>query len=89
MDAGGTADSGRPLLGRAAELARTGRALQDLAAGRGSLLFLVGEPGIGKTRLGEEIAAEARARGALVAWGRSWDAGGAPAYWPWIRSWRR
>ena len=79
------ADSARPLLGRGPELVRIARAIEDLASSRGSVLFLVGEPGIGKTRLADEIASQARARGSLVAWGRSWDGGGAPAYWPWTQ----
>ena len=32
--------------------------------------------------------ARARARGALVLVGRCWEAGGAPAYWPWVQSLR-
>src|SRR5262249_35038378 len=28
---------------------------------------------------------DAEAAGVAVAWGRSWEAGGAPAYWPWIQ----
>jgi predicted ATPase len=49
---------------------------------------LTGEPGIGKSTLAEHIAGEATARGARVAWGRCWEAGGAPAYWPWIQVFR-
>ena len=79
------ADRQRPLLGRGPELARIAGALGDLQSCRGGVLFLVGEPGIGKTRLADEMAAEARRRGSLVAWGRSWDGGGAPAYWPWTQ----
>jgi tetratricopeptide (TPR) repeat protein len=44
----------------------------------------VGEPGIGKTRLAHELATEARRCGVAVHWGRCWEGGGAPAYWPWI-----
>jgi hypothetical protein len=73
------------LLGRGPELTRVGAAMELLPAGRGSAFFLVGEPGIGKTRMADEIAAEAGRRGLAVAWGRSWDAGGAPAYWPWTQ----
>ena len=47
-----------------------------------------GEPGIGKSRLAEELAARARARGARVLVGRCWEAGGAPAYWPWVQALR-
>src|SRR5262249_14049482 len=49
---------------------------------------LVGEPGVGKTRLAEELMAEARMRGAEILVGRCWEAGGAPAYWPWVQSLR-
>ena len=48
-------------------------------------MLISGEPGIGKTRLADELAAEAAQRGAVVAWGAAWDGGGAPAYWPWIQ----
>jgi predicted ATPase/DNA-binding NarL/FixJ family response regulator len=44
-----------------------------------------GEPGIGKTRLAEELAAQATACGALVLWGRCWEGEGAPAFWPWVK----
>ncbi len=56
--------------------------------GRGALLLLVGEPGIGKSRLGEEVGREAHSRGAVVLVGRAWEAGGAPPYWPWVQSLR-
>lgn len=51
-------------------------------------MLLVGEPGIGKTRLAAEFADEAARRGAAVTWGRAWEAGGAPPYWPWIEALR-
>jgi DNA-binding SARP family transcriptional activator/tetratricopeptide (TPR) repeat protein len=62
--------------------------LEDALAGRGRLFLLVGEAGIGKSRLADEFAARAKERGALVLWGRCWEAGGAPAYWPWVQSLR-
>jgi DNA-binding CsgD family transcriptional regulator len=43
----------------------------------------VGEPGIGKTRLAQELAGVALARGTAVAWGRCVETEGAPAFWPW------
>jgi hypothetical protein len=57
--------------------------LDDALAGRGRLVLLVGEPGIGKTRLADATAGRASAAGVPVLWGRAWEAGGAPAYWPW------
>src|SRR5262245_24149157 len=46
--------------------------------------MLAGDAGIGKTRLAEQVAAHATARGARVAWGRCWESG-APAFWPWVQ----
>ncbi|MGI8808827.1 MAG: ATP-binding protein [Acidimicrobiales bacterium] len=53
------------------------------ATGSGRLVLCAGEPGIGKTRLVEELAGLALARGAAVVWGRCVEADGAPPYWPW------
>ena len=75
-------------VGRERELAALIACLDDALAGRGRLVLLVGEPGIGKSRLAEEVAAEAQSRGARVLVGRCWEAGGAPAYWPWVQSLR-
>ena len=75
-------------VGRAAELQELDRALADALAGHGRLVLLGGEPGIGKSRLADEVAARARARGARALVGRCWEAGGAPAYWPWVQSLR-
>ncbi|HEY8924469.1 MAG TPA: AAA family ATPase, partial [Polyangia bacterium] len=82
------------LIGRERELAAFRLVLDEVGVGGsrsgaagdgGSFLLVTGEPGIGKTRLLEAAAAEAEARGFLVAWGRAWEAGGAPAFWPWIQ----
>jgi len=75
-------------VGRGPELAELVSGLDDALAGRGRLFLLAGEPGIGKSRLAEELAVHARARGARVLVGRCWEAGGAPAYWPWVQSLR-
>ena len=71
--------------GRERELAELVAGLEDAFAGRGRLFLVAGEPGIGKSRLAEELAARAHARGARVLVGRCWEAGGAPAYWPGCR----
>ena len=75
-------------VGRERELAELVGGLDDALGGRGRLFLLVGEPGIGKSRLAEELVARARERGGLVLVGRCWEAGGAPAYWPWVQSLR-
>jgi len=46
---------------------------------------LTGPPGIGKTRLAEELATEARRDGVQVLWGRAAQERGAPPLWPWRR----
>ena len=75
-------------VGRAVELAEVQAALDRATSGRGGLVLLRGEPGIGKSRLADELASTAQAQGARVLWGRCWEAGGAPAYWPWVQSLR-
>jgi len=57
-----------PFVGRATELAAVAADLDAAAGGRGGVVLLAGEPGIGKTRLAEEVAAAAAARGALALW---------------------
>src|SRR5262249_55394872 len=73
-------------VGREQELAPLLPGIEDASAGRTRLFLLAGEPGVGKSRLAEEVAARARERGARVLVGRCWEAGGAPAYWPWVQA---
>jgi tetratricopeptide (TPR) repeat protein len=47
--------------------------------------MLVGEPGIGKTRMAQELSAYAEQRGAQVLWGWCYEEVGAPPYWPWVQ----
>ena len=75
-------------VGREHELDELAGALGDALAGRGRLVLLAGEPGIGKSRLADELMGQARTRGARILVGRCWEAGGAPAYWPWVQSLR-
>jgi DNA-binding SARP family transcriptional activator len=83
------ADTARSaFVGRATELGELVAGLDDAFAGRGRLFLLMGEPGIGKSRLADELIVHAGARGARVLVGRCWEAGGAPAYWPWVQSMR-
>ena len=77
---------GEALLGREREMAALRAALASASRGRGRLVLLSGEAGIGKTRLADAFAVEARDHGARVAWGRCWEAGGAPVYWPWLQA---
>jgi eukaryotic-like serine/threonine-protein kinase len=72
-------------VGRRRELAELLEALEGGADSQRHLFQISGEPGIGKTRLVDEVAAGARDRGVRVVWGRCWEGEGAPAYWPWIQ----
>jgi hypothetical protein len=73
-----------PFVGRASELTDLEGALGALASG-GSLFLVHGEPGIGKTRLADEIARRATSAGVRVLWGRCREVEGRPPYWPWIQ----
>ncbi len=77
-------------MGRSAELRTLRGALDEARRGRGRLILLVGEPGIGKTRTAEELSRIAERRGVRTLWGRSHEGARFPSYWPWIellRSW--
>ena len=75
-------------VGRGQELGLLHDAGTAAAGGRGGLVLLGGEPGIGKSRLADEYATRVASDGALVVWGRCWELGGAPAYWPWTAALR-
>ena len=61
-------------------------AVDEAIGGRGRLLQVMGEPGIGKTRTTEELTTYAKVNGARVHWGRCREDEGAPAYWPWVQA---
>lgn len=73
------------IIGRDEEVAQLRRATHAARAGRGGVWLLAGEPGIGKSRLAEESERLAQEAGFACGWGRSWESGGAPAYWPWTQ----
>jgi len=70
-------------VGRERDLAELDAVLTLATAGRGELVLIAGEAGIGKTRLAEMAAERAHAMGMQVAWAGCWEAGAAPAFWPW------
>ena len=72
-----------PLVARAGILAEIDSVLAAACAGRGELLMITGEPGIGKTRLAEEAARQAD--GFEVIWTWCPAAAGAAALRPWSR----
>jgi len=74
-----------PLIGRDRELAELEAALDRSGESLGGIVMLAGEPGIGKTRLTEELESIAISRGFKVGRGTSFDGGSTPPYWPWIQ----
>ncbi|MEV0718445.1 AAA family ATPase [Asanoa sp. NPDC050611] len=78
--------SAESLIGRSHDLAVLRRTVEAALAGETGLALVEGEPGVGKTRLLEEVAAEAQRWGALVAWGRCLEGDVAPAMWPWTQA---
>jgi hypothetical protein len=75
----------RPFVGRVRELWELLAALREGAAHRDLLFLVTGAPGIGKSRLMEELARLLEGQGWRVLVGRCWEHGGAPAYWPWMQ----
>ena len=71
-------------VGREAELAELRRALDGAINGHGSVVLIGGEPGIGKTRLTEQVVTEARARGSLTLVGHCYETEGTPSYIPFV-----
>jgi len=72
-------------IGRRQELAVLIAALDDALAGRGRLVMLAGEAGIGKTRIVQELASHAESLEVQVLWGWCYEREGAPPYWPWVQ----
>ncbi len=78
------------LFGRDAEIGALAGAIREGLTGRGRMLLLSGDAGIGKTTLAELVVAPWRASGeALVCWGRCHPDEGVPVYWPWTQVLRR
>ncbi len=78
-----SADSIRPI-GRAADLKQLTRQLEEALAGRGSLVLIGGEPGIGKTHLASALLEAARSRGAFAVTGHCYEMEGSAPYLPFI-----
>jgi DNA-binding SARP family transcriptional activator/predicted ATPase len=72
-------------VGRREELAAMEARLDAAIRGRGGVVVVGGEPGIGKTRLVEELVRAGQAKGVAVAWGGAVEGGASPAYWPWVK----
>ncbi|HEY3253642.1 MAG TPA: AAA family ATPase, partial [Polyangiaceae bacterium] len=76
----------RVLVGRTRELAVLDETLRSCISGERAILVLSGEPGIGKTRMLEEVASRVLDVGGISVWGRMWEVGLTPPFWPWIQA---
>ena len=77
-----------PLVGRTADWAQLQAAWRAAAEGRPQMALIVGEAGIGKTRLAEELETWAARQGILIASARGYAAEGALPYAP-VAAWLR
>ena len=86
---GSPSPAGPPFVGRVPERARLSELWRASERGGAQLVLVTGEPGIGKSRLVEELRSSCAQAGALTAEARSYSAEGAVAYGPviaWLRS---
>ncbi|WP_285596719.1 AAA family ATPase [Kineosporia sp. NBRC 101731] len=74
------------LVGRTAEITALHRAVAPTLANGTAVVLLEGEPGAGKSRLLQEVAAHAEHQGALVVWGHCLPGEGTPTMWPWVET---
>ena len=72
------------LIGRAAEMERLHAELDCASAGAGRVVAVIGEAGIGKSRLVAELAVEAARRGLTVLLGRSYESEQILPFGPWV-----
>jgi DNA-binding SARP family transcriptional activator/predicted ATPase len=72
------------LIGREPETVRLREALDEAWASRGRALPVIGEAGVGKSRLVAELVAEASARGGQVLVGRCYEAEQILPFGPWV-----
>jgi len=72
------------MVGRGRELASLLGGLDEAAARRGSLFLISGEPGVGKTRLANELALVARAKGIALLVGHCFEHDETVAYLPFV-----
>jgi hypothetical protein len=76
-------------VGRREEMDGLKESLEGALSGKGSLAMLVGEPGIGKTRLAEEFGVYAGLRGAQVLTGHCYEGEASLPYRPFVEAFRQ
>jgi len=72
------------LVARDVELAKIVRALEAAGSEHGQFILLVGEPGVGKTRLAQEVMVRAEERGFRVAIGRCYEQHASMPFLPFV-----
>jgi class 3 adenylate cyclase/tetratricopeptide (TPR) repeat protein len=80
----GDASGLTPFVGRTRERAELRSWLDRLESGRGGLVAIGGEPGVGKTRLAEELIADGEARGYRALIGRCYEMDSPAPYGPFV-----
>ena len=78
-----------PLIGRTAELEVLDDALEEATTGRGRIVAIAADAGMGKSRLVAEFVRSARRRGLFVGFGECQSFGTATPYFVWREIWRR
>jgi len=78
-----------PFVGRQAERVALRNVLAQVQAGTGALVMVGGEPGVGKTRLAEELARRCEREGFLVYTGHCYEAAGAAPYVPIVETYEQ
>ena len=73
-----------PLVGRVREQAYLRDQFAAAIAGRGGVVLIGGEAGVGKTALAEDLCRDAALRGGLVLVGRCYDRAATPPFGPWL-----
>ncbi|MFI5956638.1 BTAD domain-containing putative transcriptional regulator [Cryptosporangium sp. NPDC051539] len=74
-----------PLIARDFQLGWITSRLEELPRGRGGVILLTGEAGVGKTRLARAATDTAAGLGIGAAWGRCVESSASPAFWPWLQ----
>src|SRR5205807_9917141 len=75
-----------PIVGRQRELTLVMSHFEAAKGGHAHVVLLTGEPGIGKTRLLDEVALQTAQDGAVVLRGRASEAEGMPPFLPFLEA---
>ena len=73
-----------PYVGREKEHRDLSTCVDQAIRGHGGIVFVGGEPGVGKTRLVEQVQAEAEHRNCLTLTGRAYETDGSPPFIPFV-----